>query len=72
VARGSDILKRGLIGTYHHASPQYLKRYAGECDFRYNQRAGPSVDDAMRPEKAIKGSEGKRPAYLRTDKADNA
>lgn len=34
-----SILKRGLIGTYHHVSPQHLKRYLGEFDFRHNERA---------------------------------
>ena len=34
-----SILKRGLIGTYHHVSPQHLKRYLGEFDFRHNERS---------------------------------
>ena len=33
-----SILKRGMIGTYHHVSPQHLKRYLGEFDFRHNER----------------------------------
>ena len=35
-----SIFKRGIIGTYHHVSPQHLKRYLGEFDFRYNERMG--------------------------------
>lgn len=31
-------LKRGLIGTYHVASPKYLSRYCDEFAFRYNTR----------------------------------
>ena len=31
-----SILKRGIIGTFHHVSPQHLQRYTAEFDFRYN------------------------------------
>jgi len=30
------VLKRGLIGVYHHASPKHLGRYADEFAFRLN------------------------------------
>lgn len=33
-----SILKRGITGVYHHVSPQHLKRYVAEFDFRYNNR----------------------------------
>lgn len=39
------ILRRGIIGVYHHASEALLKRYLGEFDFRYNQRASLKVSD---------------------------
>ena len=39
-----SILKRGITGTYHHVSPQHLKRYLGEFDFRYNERMALGVD----------------------------
>jgi len=58
-----SIFKRGIIGTYHHISQQHLKRYLGEFDFRYNERAGLGIDDAKRTERAIKGAEGKRLTY---------
>jgi transposase-like protein len=29
-----SILKRGITGVYHHVSPQHLKRYLAEFDFR--------------------------------------
>jgi transposase-like protein len=32
------ILKRGIIGTYHHVSQKHLHRYLAEFDFRYNNR----------------------------------
>ncbi len=28
-----SILKRGIIGTFHHVSAQHLKRYLAEFDF---------------------------------------
>ncbi len=38
------ILKRGIIGTYHHVSEQHLKRYLAEFDFRYNETRGSRRD----------------------------
>ena len=61
-----SILKRGVIGTYHHVSPQHLKRYVCEFDFRYNERTALGVTDAMRFEKAMGGVVGKRLTYRRT------
>ncbi len=57
------ILKRGIIGTYHHVSQRHLKRYLGEFDFRYNERIALGVDDTERATKAIKGAAGKRITY---------
>lgn len=31
------VLKRGLIGVYHHASPKHLNRYVAEFAFRLNE-----------------------------------
>lgn len=31
------VLKRGLHGVYHHASPKHLRRYADEFTFRLNE-----------------------------------
>ena len=31
------VLKRGLIGVYHHASPKHLGRYVDEFAFRLNE-----------------------------------
>lgn len=61
-----SILKRGITGTYHHVSPQHLKRYLGEFDYRYNERQGLDVNDALRMEKSIPGIVGKRLTYRRT------
>jgi transposase-like protein len=59
------ILKRGVVGTYHHVSPQHLKRYVAEFDFRYNERTALGVTDAERMAKAIPGIVGKRLTYRR-------
>ena len=58
-----SILKRGVIGTYHHVSSQHLKRYLAEFDFRYSARMALGVDAAMRADKALKGVVGKRLTY---------
>ena len=60
-----SILKRGVIGTYHHISPQHLKRYLVEFDYRYNERKALGVDDATRMSKSIGGIVGKRLTYRR-------
>jgi transposase-like protein len=62
-----SILKRGIYGTYHHVSPQHLKRYLAEFDFRYNERAALDVNDTQRAAKALKGVAGKRLTYRQPD-----
>ena len=57
-----SLLKRGLIGTYHHVGEQHLKRYIKEFDFRYNHR---KVTDTERAASALKGISGKRLTYRR-------
>jgi transposase-like protein len=58
-----SILKRGIAGTYHHVSPQHLKRYLAEFDFRYNERAALGVGDEARADKLVRGIVGKRLLY---------
>lgn len=65
-----SILKRGIYGTYHHVSPEHLKRYLAEFDFRYNERMALGVDDAERTVRAIKGAEGKRLTYRQPGAAE--
>jgi transposase-like protein len=67
-----SILKRGIVGTYHHVSQQHLKRYLAEFDFRYNERSGLGVSDELRAERALKGIVGKRLTYRRTNEAAHA
>ncbi len=61
-----NILKRGLIGTYHQVGEQHLQRYVSEFDFRYNNRTALGVTDAQRTDNALKGIGGKRLTYRRT------
>ena len=63
-----SILKRGIIGTYHHVSAEHLKRYLAEFDFRYNNREGLGVGDRERMVKSIAGIVGKRLTYRRTNR----
>jgi hypothetical protein len=49
-----SILKRGIIGTYHHVSEAHLDRYLAESDFRYSNRAKLGVSDGERAAKALK------------------
>lgn len=64
-----SILKRGITGTYHHVSPQHLKRYLAEFDFRYNERAALGISDEDRADRLVRGIVGKRLTYRGTDRA---
>jgi transposase-like protein len=66
------ILKRGVMGTFHHVSATHLKRYVAEFDFRYNERIALGVTDAMRFDRAIPGIVGKRLTYRRTNSGEVA
>jgi transposase-like protein len=61
-----SILKHGPNGVYQHVSPQHLKRYVGEFDFRYNYRVGLGFSDMERTEYVARGAAGKRLTYQRT------
>jgi transposase-like protein len=64
-----SILKRGIIGTFHHVSEAHLKRYLAEFDFRYSNRSGLGINDTMRTDEALRGIGGKRLTYRRTAQA---
>ncbi len=55
-----SILKRGIMGVYHHVSETHLHRYGAEFDFRYNYRIGLGFSDMDRAEKIAEGMAGKR------------
>lgn len=61
-----SILKRGIIGVFHHVSETHLHRYMAECDFRYNNREGNGISDAERMAKSVHGIVGRRLTYRRT------
>ena len=67
-----SILKRGVVGTYHHVSEAHLKRYLCEFDFRYNERSALGVSDAQRADKALTQIGGKRLTYRRPREAAHA
>jgi hypothetical protein len=58
-----SILKRGIIGTFHHVSEQHLHRYLAEFDFRYSNRSALGVEDGARATLAMRGIVGKRLMY---------
>jgi len=64
-----SLLKRGIVGIYHHVSSTHLKRYVGEFDFRYNHR---TVSDAERTACIMRGTSGKRLTYRPSDREARA
>lgn len=54
------LVKRGIIGTYHNVSKEYLHRYLWQFDFVWNSR---KMNDGERTVLAIKSAEGKRMSY---------
>ena len=59
-----SLLKRGLIGTFHHVGEQHLQRYVTEFDFRWNHR---KTMDKERSDALLTGVGGKRLQYRRLD-----
>lgn len=54
------LLKRGIVGAFHHVSKKHLQRYTDEFDFRWNER---KTGDVERTTQALKQSKGKRLTY---------
>lgn len=54
------LLKRGIMGTFHHVSKQHLNRYLDEFTFRWNTR---KVSDGERFQAALSHAAGKRLRY---------
>lgn len=54
------LLKRGVIGSFHHVSKQHLNRYCDEFSFRWDRRA---MTDGERTVEALRMSEGRRLMY---------
>ena len=56
------VLKRGLIGVYHHASPKHLGRYVDEFTFRLNE-GNVKRHTLQRLDSFVDGVAGKRLTY---------
>lgn len=63
------LLKRGIIGTYHHVSSAHLQRYCEEFSFRHSHRVSLGVSDEQRAAALLKQVGGKRLTYRRTHAA---
>lgn len=59
------LLKRGVMGIFHHVSKGHLHRYCNEFSFRWNYR---KVSDGERMIAAIEGVVGKRLTYRSVSK----
>ena len=54
------LLKRGIVGSFHHISKQHLNRYCDEFSFSWSNR---KISDGERTVRAIELSEGCRLKY---------
>jgi transposase-like protein len=57
-----SLLKRGVVGAWHHVSREHLPKYANEFAFRWNHRA---VTDGKRMKNFVPLISGKRLMYRR-------
>jgi len=55
-----SLLKRGVMGSWHHVSREHLPKYSGEFAFRWNHR---NISDGARMVKGVESIEGKRLTY---------
>jgi len=55
-----SMLKRGIVGVYHHVSPKHLDRYVGEFAGRHNLR---DFDTEEQMAWVARGMQGKRLTY---------
>jgi transposase-like protein len=55
-----SLLKRGVVGTFHHVSKKHLPLYLAEFDHRYSAR---KVTDGERTVNSLPLMEGKRLTY---------
>jgi hypothetical protein len=55
-----SLLKRAIVGAWHHISREHLPRYANEFAFRWNTRLD---SDGKRLERFVRRIEGKRLTY---------
>jgi transposase-like protein len=55
-----SLLKRGVVGAWHHVSREHLPKYANEFAFRWTNR---KASDGERAIAAIRATEGRRLTY---------
>lgn len=58
-----SLLKRGIVGSFHHVSKGHLGRYCAEFEFRYNTRTALGYTDGQRAAALVLGAENKRLTY---------
>lgn len=58
-----SLLKRGIVGAYHHVSEKHLPHYLREFEFRWNRR---KATDSERMFEAIQGARGNRLMHKHT------
>ena len=56
------VMKRGILGVYHHASPKHLGRYVDEFAFRLNE-GNVKLHTLTRLNSFVAGTSGKRLTY---------
>ena len=64
-----SLLKRGVVGTFHHVSKKHLPLYLAEFDHRYSNR---KISDGERTRNSLKKMEGKRLIYKKPIEASKA
>lgn len=64
-----SLLKRGIIGTFHHVSKQHLGLYLAEFDHRWNTK---KATDGKRMVEGLKKAEGKRLTYRKPKASKSA
>jgi len=55
-----SLLKRGIMGTFHHIGEQHVDQYCGEFAFRWNTNGESDHDRAVA---ILAATEGKRLVY---------
>ena len=58
-----SLLKRGMVGAFHHVSKEHLPRYLHEFEFRWDRR---KMSDGERMKELILATRGKRLTYKTT------
>lgn len=66
------ILKRGVVGTFHHVSEAHLARRLAEFNFRCSNRIALGITDTMRTDELLRQISGKRLTFRRTGQAAHA